>query len=328
MVTKKLFGITKDGLEVYAYTITNGRGIAVTVIDYGATLQSVVLPHKGERIDVVLGYDTIEEYENNDGYLGASIGRYAGRIPDSILRIGDQTFPVTPNEGKNQLHGGKIGFDKSVWQARTPDRKTVQFDLASPDGDEGFPGYLKTSVAYRLFADTLEILTWARTDCLTAWNPTNHAYWNLNGHDAGDARKHLLQIPADRYVPVGPDMIPTGGEADVDGTRFDFRTLREIGESYDNSFVLSGSPICLWGNRGIGMEIRTDCTAVQFYNAKFLGKRNGKGGAQYGPFGAVCLETQGRQALRNRPIAQENVISTDLFLYPRCTKFTFINKEN
>lgn len=328
MVTKKPFGVTKDGTDVTAYTITNGRGIAVTVLDYGATLQSVVLPHKGERIDVVLGYDTIEEYENNDGYLGASIGRYAGRIPDSVLRIGDQTFPVTPNEGKNQLHGGRIGFDKSVWQARTPDRKTMQFDLASPDGDEGFPGYLKTSVAYRLFADTLEILTWARTDRVTAWNPTNHAYWNLNGHDAGDARAHRLEIHADRFVPVGPDAIPTDGEADVTGTRFDFRTMREIGGTYDNSFVLSGNPVRLWGNRGIGMEITTDCKAVQFYNTKYLSERKGKGGAVYRPFGAVCLETEGRQTMPNQPIAEENVITPDRVLSERKTTYQFIYEEN
>lgn len=328
MVTKRPFGTTKDGIEVTAYTITSERGIAVTVLDYGATLQSVVLPHKGEPVDVVLGYDTIEEYEENDGYLGATIGRYAGRIPDAILRIGEDAFPVTANEGTNQLHGGNKGFDKSVWQARITDNRTVQFDLASLDGDEGFPGYLKASVAYRLFSDTLEILTRARSDRVTAWNPTNHAYWNLNGHDAGDARKHLLEIPADRYVPVGPDMIPLDGEDDVAGTRFDFRTLREIGDTYDNSFILSGSPIRLWGNAGIGMEITTSCSAVQFYNAKFLGERRGKGGAHYGPFGAVCLETQGRQALRNRPIAAENVISTEYFLYPRNTKFTFIDKEN
>ncbi len=327
MVTRKPFGTTKDGIEVMAYTITNGRGIAVTVLDYGATLQSVVLPHKGGRVDVVLGYDTIEEYEENDGYLGASIGRYAGRIPDAILRIGEDAFPVTANEGRNQLHGGNKGFDKSVWQARINDKRTVQFDLTSSDGDEGFPGDLKTSVVYRLYSDTLEILTWARSDRVTAWNPTNHAYWNLNGHDAGDTRKHLLEIPADRYVPVGPDMIPSDGEADVAGTRFDFRKLREIGDTYDNSFVLSGSPIRLWGNSCIGMEITTSCSAVQFYNTKFLGERHGKGGAHYGPFGAVCLETQGRQALRNRPIAPGNVISTEYFLDPRSTKFTFIDKE-
>ncbi|MBQ5992399.1 MAG: galactose mutarotase [Clostridia bacterium] len=307
MVTKKLFGVAKDGLEVYAYTIANGRGIAVTVLDYGATLQSVVLPHKGERVDVVLGYDTIEAYEQNDGYLGASVGRFAGRIPDSILRIGDQAFSVTPNEGKNQLHGGIAGFDKRVWHAEAGG-DSVTFSLFSPDGEEGYPGNLRCAASYTLNDDALTLVYRGESDRTTAWNPTNHAYWNLNGHDAGDARKHLLEIPADRYVPVGPDMIASEGEADVAGTRFDFRTLREIGDAYDNSFVLSGSPVRLRGNGGVGMEIETDCKAVQFYSTKFLGKRNGKDGAQYGPFGAICLETEGRQIQRNASVCEESIL--------------------
>ena len=331
MVTKKPFGTTKDGIPVTAYTIANGHGIAVTVLDYGAALQSVVLPHNGGHTDILLGYDTIEEYEQNDGYLGASIGRFAGRIPDSILRIGDQTFPVTANEGKNQLHGGRIGFDKRVWETVSAAGKTVRFCLHSADGDEGYPGSLLIHAAYTLRGNTLEIGylgTGAPNSPPIAWNPTNHAYWNLNGHDAGDARKHLLEIPADRYVPVGPDMIPTGGEADVDGTQFDFRSLREIGGTYDHSFVLSGSPIRLWGNRGIGMEIRTNCTAVQFYNTKFLGSRGGKGGAHYGPYGAVCLETEGRQTLRGTPIAQENILGRSRASHERITRFRFMIEED
>lgn len=331
MVEKKLFGVTKDGFDIYAYTITNKRGIAVTVLDYGATLQSVVLPHKGERVDILLGYDTVEEYERNDGYLGASIGRFAGRIPDSILRIGDQTYPVTANEGKNQLHGGKIGFDKRVWETVYASGNTVRFCLDSADGEEGYPGSMLMHATFTLRADTLLIDylgTGAPNGPAIAWNPTNHAYWNLNGHDAGDTRKHLLKIPAERYVPVGPDMIPLDGEADVAETRFDFRTLREIGDAYDHSFVLCGGPIRLWGNRGICMEILTNCTAVQFYNAKFLGERRGKGGAQYGPFGAVCLETEGRQTMRNMPIAEENIIARSRVSHERVTKFRLITEED
>lgn len=331
MVTKTPFGETKNGIPVSAYTITNELGIAVTVLDYGATLQSVVLPHKGERIDVVLGYDTIEEYESNDGYLGASIGRFAGRIPDALLRIHDEVFPVTANEGQNQLHGGRIGFDKRVWETVYAAGKTVRFCLDSADGDEGYPGSMLIHATYTLRGNTLEIDylgTPVPSRPSIAWNPTNHAYWNLNGHDAGDARKHLLEIPADRYVPVGPDMIPLDGEADVADTCFDFRTLREIGGTYDNSFVLSDSPIRLWGNRGIGMEIRTNCTAVQFYNTKFLGSRGGKGGAKYGPYGAVCLETEGRQTLRGMPIAEENILARNRVSHERITRFRFIIRED
>ena len=338
MITKRYFGTTRNGDDVYAYTLKNDRGISVTVLDYGATLQSVVLTYKGERIDVVLGYDTIEEYEKNDGYLGASIGRFAGRIPDSVLRIGNDAFPVTANEGKNQLHGGRIGFDKRIWNVErvmSDSEKirgdSIAFSLRSEDGDEGYPGAVEFHAQYGLpglVGRMLGICYSATSDRITAWNPTNHAYWNLNGHDAGDARGHRLEIPADHYVPVGPDAIPTDGEADVTGTRFDFRTMREIGGTYDNSFVLSGNPVRLWGNRGIGMEITTDCKAVQFYNTKYLSERKGKGGAVYRPFGAVCLETEGRQTMPNQPIAEENVITPDRVLSERKTTYQFIYEEN
>ena len=327
MVSTKPFGLTKNGIPVTAYTITDERGIAVTVLDYGATLQSVVLPHKGERVDIVLGYDTIGEYEQNDGYLGASVGRFAGRIPDSMLRLGGDVFPVTANEGKNQLHGGVIGFDKRVWRAEEITQDSVTFSLRSEDGDEGFPGSVTFFAAYVLRDDSLEIVYRGVSDRVTAWNPTNHAYWNLNGHDAGDARQHRLEIPADRYVPVGDDMIALGGESDVSGTRFDFRNLKEIGDFYDHSFVLSGNPIRLFGSRGIGMEVRTDCKAVQFYNAKHLGERKGKDGAVYLPFGAVCLETEGRQTMRNLPVAEENVLSAGVPCV-RMSEFRFIFEEN
>ena len=307
MVTKQPFGRTKDGADVFAYTIGSDRGIAVTVLDFGATLQSVVLPHRGGSVDVLLGYDTVREYEENDVYLGVSVGRFAGRIPDSLLKIGSDVFPVTANEGKNQLHGGVVGFDKRIWHAEAGDN-SVTFSLASRDGEEGYPGNLRCTAAYTLEGDVLTIVYSGESDRTTAWNPTNHAYWNLNGHDAGDTRTHALLIPADRYVPVGPDMIASEGEADVSGTKFDFRTMREIKETYDHSFVLSGGPIRLRGTIGIGVEIETNCKAVQFYNAKYLSERKGKRGAVYRPFGAVCLETEGRQTQRNESVCEENIL--------------------
>lgn len=325
MVAKKPFGTTKTGIAVFSYTIANSRGIEITVLDYGAAIRSVVLPHKGERTDILLGYDTVEEYERNDGYVGASIGRYAGRIPDSILRIGDDAFPVTANEGKNQLHGGRVGFDKRVWHAETGD-DSVTFSLRSEDGDEGFPGTLFAFATYELKEDTLYITYRGRADETTAWNPTNHAYWNLNGHAAGDTRAHRLEIPAERYVPVGPDMIAESGEADVNGSRFDFRAMREIGGAYDHCFELSKGPIRLSGNIGIGLEIETDCRAVQFYNAGNLNERKGKDGKIYRPFDAVCLETEGRQARKNRPVAEENVLPAGGETVRR-TAFRFIFQE-
>ena len=327
MVTKRHFGVTKNGEAVYAYMIENDRGISVTVLDYGATLQSVLLPHKGNRVDVVLGYDTIGAYENNDAYLGASIGRCAGRIPDSVLRIGTDVFPLSKNEGNNHLHGGFSGFDKRVWSAEIIG-DSVRFTLRSPDGEEGYPGTLLCSAAFTLSETTLSIRYCGESDRKTGWNPTNHAYWNLNGHDAGDARGHFLELPASRYLPVGGDMLPTGGEADVTGTDFDFRTLRMIGGCFDHSFVLSPGPIRLFGAFGIGMEIETNCRAVQLYTSNFLTPRTGKGGVSYGLYGAVCLETEGRQAMPDQPIAAENVLQPGKAPTPRETKYRFIIKED
>lgn len=336
MVTKRFFGTTKNGEDVFAYTLSNDRGIEATVLDYGATLQSVVLTHNGERVDVVLGYDTVEEYEQNDAYLGASIGRFAGRIPDSVLRIGNDAFPVTANEGKNQLHGGRIGFDKRIWNVErvmSDSEKirgdSIAFSLRSEDGDEGYPGAVEFHAHYGLpglVGRMLAICYWATSDRVTAWNPTNHAYWNLNGHD-GDTRGHMLEIPASWYVPVDDKCIPTGAEADVTGTRFDFRKLRKIEDTYDHSFVLDGHVLKLVGNRGIGMEVRTDCKAVQFYTAEYLTERRGKGGVIYRPYGAVCLETEGRQTMPDLPIAPENILSGDGKQSVRNTRYRFIFEE-
>lgn len=326
MVTKRLFGRSLYRKNVYAYTIANDRGFAVTVLDYGATLQSVIVPNGGSPVDILLGFDTLRDYQRGDSYLGASVGRFAGRIPDAMLRIDRHAFPVTANEGKNQLHGGRVGFDRRVWDAEMGD-DAVTFSLRSPDGEEGFPGTLVCSATYALSGDTLTLTYRGKSDRTTAWNPTNHGYWNLNGHDAGDTRAHMLEIPARLYVPVGADMIPTGGEADVSGTRFDFRMMRRIDGTYDNCFVLCGSPIRLTGERGIGLEIETDCTAVQFYNAKFLPACRGKGGVQYGSFGAVCLETEGRQTLRDTPVYEENILRPGVEK-THTTRFRFVCKED
>ena len=327
MVTKRPFGTTKDGAPVTAYTLANEHGFGVSVLDYGATLQSVVLPHKGGRIDVVLGYDTIEEYENNDGYLGASIGRFAGRIPGARLNLDGTVFSLSVNEGKNHLHGGFRGFDKRVWNAAVGS-DLVTFSLVSPDGEEGFPGKCRCFAIFSLSNDALSIKYIGASDRVTAWNPPNHAYWNLNGHDAGDARGHMLEIPADRYIPVGTDMIPVNSETDVTGTCFDFRSMREIELAYDHSFVLSGSAIRLSGNSGIEVEIKTDCTAVQLYTAEYLTERKGKIGTIYRPFGAVCLETEGRQTRRDLPIAPENILSGSDCETVRTTSYRFIMRED
>jgi hypothetical protein len=202
-------------------------------------------------------------------------------------------------------------------------------NIPSPKADKTAEDVMSDPNAMTNFVDNLKanLKDAGVSDRLTGWNPTNHAYWNLNGHDAGDARKHRLEIPAERYVPVGPDGIPNDRETDVAGTRYDFRTPREIDGAYDNCFVLSGKPIRLWGERGIGMEVRTDNTAVQLYNAAYLSERIGKCGAIYRPFGAVCLETEGRQTVPGSPIAAENVLNPGRHFALRETCYQFLYEE-
>ena len=319
MITKRFFGTTKNGEDVHAYTLENDRGIAVTVLDYGATLQSVVLTHKGERIDVLLGYDTIEEYEQNDGYLGACIGRYAGRIPNAVQEFNDQSYPLAVNDNVNHLHGGRRGFDKYVFSA-VCEGNSVTFFRRSPDGEEGYPASLEVSVSFTLDdTDTLSIAFRGVSDGVTCWNPTNHAYWNLNGHDSGNVLDHTLTLPADRFVPTDGTLIPISDPVPVDGTPFDFRQPKALGRDihgdpiqlpngYDHSFVLNGDPIELSGTVGIAMRIETDSRAVQLYTANFLTDRTGKGGTRYLPQHAVCLETQARQIQKDGALPQESIL--------------------
>ena len=234
---------------------------------------------------------------------------------------------LTVNRPPDHIHGGTEGFDKKIWDIVECDDTHVELRYISEDGEEGYPGTVLCTAVYSLDGDTLSITYRGKTDRTTGWNPTNHAYWNLNGHGSGDARTHRLQIPADRFIPVGSDMLPTDGEADVSGTRFDFRSMRTIDGTYDHSFVLSDSTIRLFGNRGIGMEITTNCTAVQLYTANFLTPRMGKGGADYGPYGAICPEAEGRQAFKNAPIPEESVLCPCTEL-SRTTAFRFITKED
>lgn len=319
MVKRYPFGTTSGGDAVTAYCLENGCGMRVTVLDYGCTLQSVCVPAGEETLDVCLGYDTIAAYERNDGYLGAVIGRYAGRIPGAVLTLGGKRFALLKNDGENHLHGGAVGFDKHIFAAECTD-DSVCFTYRSPDGEEGYPAALSVSVTYTLRQDNTLILTLCGvSDGLTVWNPTSHAYWNLNGHQSGTALDHTLSIDAGAFVPVDSHLIPIGITQPVDGTPFDFHTPRVLrdgfkddvilkGNGYDHSLILDSGRMELCGNNGVCMQIKTDCRAVQLYTANFLSERCGKGGAVYAPHNAVCLETESRQLFKGAPIPDESLM--------------------
>jgi len=284
------------GKDYKLYTLENANSVKVSITDLGATVQSIITPDRcGNFADIVLGYDTPEEYLKHDAYLGATVGRVANRIGGAKFKIGDKEYKITANVGCNTLHGG-VGIHKKKFTLTYSDEDTLIFELVSPDGDDGFPGTLKIDVLYRLNdSDELQIIFSAATDKATYVNLTNHCYFNLRGE--GTVLNHELMINADYYMPLSEALIPTGEIVPVEGTDYDFRTMRKIEHGfYDRNFVLrEDSKLCAEvyeTESGRTMRITTDMPGVQFYNAGTLSRRNGKNGAVYDINSGLCLETQ------------------------------------
>ena len=296
-----------NGEEVELITLTDGT-LTAQLLPYGATLRSLTVPDRtGGPVDVVLGYDTLEEYASQDACLGGTIGRYANRIADADLPIDGKHWPLLPNEGANQLHGGPAGFHQKLWQVEAETECSVTFSLLSPHLDGGFPGNLRVELTYSLpTPGTLALSYRARTDRATAVSLTNHAYFNLSGHDSGQVGDHLLLVGAEGYTPTGPGLIPTGELLPVVGTPLDFRVPTPLSprladpffapsRGLDHNFILSGGACAarlISPRTGIAMAVETTLPGMQVYSAGFLTQRRGKSGASYGPSHAVCLETQ------------------------------------
>ncbi|MBQ9662347.1 MAG: galactose mutarotase [Oscillospiraceae bacterium] len=300
------FGKLSDGRRVSAARLTNRAGASMTVMDYGATILSLCIPDRdGKPVDVVLGYDTLAEYEQHGDYLGATIGRVGNRIGKAEFSLNGKTYTLAKNDGENHLHGGNEGFDKKIW------RMAAQGDSLlcrreSPDGEENYPGNLKVQVLFTLTADNRLCLTYdADTDADTLVNLTNHSYFNLAGK--GNVLGHKLQLFSERFAENDGGCLPTGKLLRVDGTPFDFRVEKEIGADigaddeqlkraggYDHNYVLSGAKaaVLYCPETGIEMTVETDLPGMQFYSANFLTERKGKGGRVMTPREAACFETQ------------------------------------
>jgi aldose 1-epimerase len=312
-VTKTLFGKMPGGEDVHLYTITNRSGASASILDYGATWQSMRVPNRaGELVDVVLGYDTLEEYRKHTMFLGSTVGRVANRIGKSRFTLNGVEYKVFANDFENCCHGGREGFDKKIWKAEA-EEDAVAFSLFSPDGDENFPGSLSVMVVYSLTEDNmLSIRYFAVTDADTIVNLTNHAYFNLAGQGSGTILDQTLQVEADFATRIDSHILPTGEIVPVAGGPLDFRNAKPIGQDiestlenmgfshgYDHNFVLShreggmeraataADPV-----GGIVMDTITDQPGVQLFTpTDFTGMR-GKGGIEYGPRPGFCLETQ------------------------------------
>ena len=315
------FGTTEDGKPVAVYTMTNDHGMRVRFLSYGGVITEIDAPDRAGRLDnVVLGLGTLHDYETEGAsiYFGAIVGRYANRIGHAHFTVDGHTYQLAPNNNGNSLHGGTKGFDKRIWGV-TPepaaDGVAAVLTYTSPDGEEGYPGSLKTRVTYTLSnRDELRIDYQAETDKPTVVNFTSHLYFNLAGNGSGRVEDQLLMINADRYTPVGADLIPTGELATVAGTPLDFRQMTPIGarldsafqqlvyaHGYDHNFVLNRRSEAGTSFAARAYDPRTgrvvDCfttePGLQIYTSNFLnGSVVGSSGTTYRQTDAFTLETQ------------------------------------
>lgn len=318
-VDKKFFGTSPEGKEVYQYTLKNNRGMEVDIITYGATITAIRVPDRyHEPGDVVLGFDTLEGYLGDHPYFGAMVGRFCNRVGQARFELDGRLFHLTANEGANQLHGGKKGFDRQLWTAytrKTPDQVSLFLGYESSDGEEGYPGALLVEVEYTLNdQNELGIHCRAKTDKPTHVNLTNHSYFNLN-NCKGNVYRHELMIAADHVTELDQESIPTGRILPVESTPYDFRLSTEIGKrirevepGYDINYVLDMKPRELTRSAAVydpesgrTLEVLTTLPGIQLYTSNYLDGIAGKGGIRYEKHGALCLETQFFPDAPNKP---------------------------
>lgn len=311
-IEKEVFGTTKDGDEITAVTLTNGNGMKVIFINYGAVITSIFVPDKnGILEDVVLGCDSIKGYEENKASIGAFVGRNANRISGGRFNINGKEYVIAKNEnGKNNLHGGEPFYNKVVYDYECfedEDAASVEFSRMSPDGEQGFPGNLDITVTYTLTDDNELVIEYlAVSDMDTVVNFTNHSYFNLAGHKSGSVLGHHVMIDADKYTLTDDEQIPTGELKEVENTPYDFRVSKPISQDiekaggYDDNFALNHVSDDLEKaaevyepKSGRLMEVYTNLPGLQFYTSNYLNEtKNTKDGAVYGKYAAVCFETQ------------------------------------
>jgi aldose 1-epimerase len=329
------YGTTQSGQAVDIYTMTNDHGVRVRFLSYGGVITEIDVPDRTGRLDdIVLGLKTLHDYETLSAHYGAITGRYANRIGGAKFTLDGQTYHLIANNGANTLHGGPNALDKQIWTvspAPVADGVAATLDYVSKDGDQGFPGTLTVRVTYTLTNDNaLRIDYLASTDKDTVINFTNHSYFNLAGNGSGSVANQMLLVNADRYTPAGPDQIPTGEVAPVEGTPFDFRQMMPIGarlnsafqqmvyaHGYDHNFVLNepaGNGITFAARAydprsGRVLDCLTTEPAVQVYTSNGLnGSVVGSSGTTYRQTEAFTLETQHFPDSPNKP----NLPTTEL----------------
>lgn len=328
---KKPFGQLADGRAVTLYTLTGPKGLVVEVMDYGATIVSVLTPDRAGKVaDVTLGFSNFKDYAEKSPYFGSVVGRVANRIADARFSLDGKTYILAANNSPGDLpctlHGGNKGFDKVIWHAEPTEiggLPALRLSYLSKDGEEGFPGNLNVQVVYSMTPDNgLRIDYEATTDAPTTVNLSNHAYFNLKGEGNGNTLDHELTLNARWYTPVNKGLIPTGEISPVEGTPFDFTTPHRVGDrvgvvdeqlkfggGYDHNYVIDrkGTDLELAATvyeptSGRVLEMLTTEPGIQFYSGNFLdGKIVGKSGQPYVYRSSVVLETQHYPDSINQP---------------------------
>ena len=311
---KRSFGTTKDGKEVFLFSLENKNGVKVEVTNFGANLVNVFVPGKDGKVeDVVLGFDDVAGYEVNPSFFGAVIAPSANRIGGASFELNGETYPLKKNNGENNLHSDEeLGAHKRVWDI-TENEDSVTFTLKNADGELGFPGNKEFKVTYSLNDENgLKIAYEATSDKDTIINPTNHSYFNLKGHKEGTIEDHKITLLASNYTPADEASIPYGDIVSVEGTPMDLREELVIGEKIDSDFDQLNFAVgydhnwvtdnCNGEDRKIAtvkapgdvrvMEVYTDLPGVQFYAGNFIDPQTGKDGASYAKRSGLCLETQ------------------------------------
>lgn len=322
---KKRFEGVVDGKEVGLYTLRN-KGMEVDILNHGAKIVAIKVPDReGNRVDIVLGHDSLEDYINSEEqYFGAVCGRYANRIAKGKFTIDGEEYTLLVNNGSNALHGGKKGFNDVIWQVEHQSEQELVLSYTSPDGEEGYPGTLRVQVSYALcpVSNNLLISYEATTTKPTVLNLTNHAYFNLSGEGDPSVHDHTLLINAKEYLPTDDTAIPYGKSEAVADTPFDFIAPHLIGEridtdidqlrwarGYDHTFIIDKPigevgvhAICSSPKTGIEMTIKSDQPGMQLYTGNWMsGNMRGKGDSRYPARAAVCFETQHYPDSPNKP---------------------------
>ncbi|EPL6453549.1 galactose-1-epimerase [Providencia rettgeri] len=328
-------------------TLTNRRGMQITLTNLGASWLSCVLPLESGQRDVVLGSPNIAKQREQAVYLGATVGRVANRIENAQFSINGIGYKVTNNQGSHCLHGGKDNFSYRIWGVSQQNARQVTFSLVSPDGDQGFPGELKVEVIYELTEENQVVIRYQhQTTQACPVNLTNHTYFNLAGEGAGKTvLGHELEIQSDSYLPTDLDGIPTGEWKNVTDTYFDFRCIKTIGRNflqdadqkaargYDHTFILDETltdgqqPVAsLYSpDRDVRMDILTTMPSMQLYTGNYLNSVAGKTG-EYTPYSGVAFETQFPPNAVNHPEwgSQYSPISQPEQIYINETSYQFI----